>query len=128
GSGQQTSDSSDPGSGGLNVPKNGDVVAVGPIIGVFSKSHQKSILIFNGRERYDEWRFTMDLLSGQKSFQGIGFGGGGPAAGQLSTRWIGRPWRIGNQGNMPVPGVQNGSGPTPSTGFGPAPAKKPGRP
>ncbi|HSS52278.1 MAG TPA: hypothetical protein VLX28_25325 [Thermoanaerobaculia bacterium] len=128
GSGQQTSDSSDPGSNGLDVPKNGDVVAVGPIIGVFSKSHQKSILIFNGRERYDEWRFTMDLLNGQRSFQGIGFGGGNGAAG-FSTRWIGRPWPIGNQGNMPVPGVQNGSVPPPSTGFKPSPPPKPsGRP
>ncbi|HEV7504003.1 MAG TPA: type II secretion system protein [Thermoanaerobaculia bacterium] len=126
GSGQQTSDGSDPSSGGLNVPKNGEVVATGPIVGVYSKSHQKTILIFNGREHYDEWRFTVDMLNGGGGFQAPGQGGGAP---QLSTRWIGRPWRVGgSQGGTPIPGVQNGSVPPPSTGFSLPPAKQPGKP
>jgi type II secretory pathway pseudopilin PulG len=117
----QTSD-----AGGFDIPKKGDVVAVGPILGVFSKSHQKSILIFSGHERYDEWRFTVDMLTGGM----IRSGGASVGTGQfqLSTRWIGRPWRLGSQANMPMPGIQNGSGPAPNTGFNPPPSKPPGRP
>jgi len=92
-----TSDT-DPGDqSGLDVPKQGDTVQVGPIIGVYSKSDKKSILIFNGHERYDEWRFTIDMLSGM-----IQSGGASVSSGQfqLSTRWLGRPWRMGNQGGF----------------------------
>jgi type II secretory pathway pseudopilin PulG len=73
-------------------PRKGEEVAVGPIIGVYSKSGKASIMTFFGRERYDEWRFTVDLFS-----QG---GGPPPNPGamaprgqgiQLSTRWLGRP-------------------------------------
>jgi type II secretory pathway pseudopilin PulG len=116
----QTSDST-----GFDVPKKGDVVAIGPIIGVFSKSRQKSILIFSGHEHYDEWRFTVDMLSGVMRSGGAAVGGG---KFQLSTRWIGRPWRLGSQGGTSVPNLQNGSGPTPNTGFGPPPTKQPGQP
>ena len=122
----QTSDTT-----GLDVPKAGDVVAIGPITGVYSKSHRKSILIFNGREHYDEWRFTVDMISrGMVQVPGASAGTGQM---QLSTRWIGRPWRLGGQGQggVPMPGVQNGSGLPPSTGFNvnPPPAPKPaGRP
>lgn len=121
---------------GLQVPRKGDTVQVGPIVGVYSKSHKKSILIFNGRERYDEWRFTVDMLNGQvinTGSPGVGGGmGGGPL---LSTRWLGRPWRFGNNG-LP-PGVQNGTMPNapppqmPGGGKppGPKPSPKPfGRP
>ena len=105
---------------GLNVPKKGDVVQFGPIIGVYSKSSQKSILIFAGHERYDEWRFTTDMLSGVIRSGGAAVGGG---QFQLSTRWIGRPWRFGTQGGMPMPGVQNGN--LPSSGFKPVPPPVP---
>jgi type II secretory pathway pseudopilin PulG len=119
---QQPSDQS-----GLQVPRKGDTVQVGPIVGVYSKSHKKSILIFNGRERYDEWRFTVDMLNGQTintGSNGVGGGvGGGPV---LSTRWLGRPWRVGNQGGLP-PGVQNGTMPGTGTGFKPTPDKPPGQ-
>ena len=73
-------------------PGKGDEVAVGPIIGVYSRSDKASIMTFFGRERYDEWRFTVDLFN-----QG---GGPPPNPGamaprgqgiQLSTRWLGRP-------------------------------------
>ena len=104
------------------------MVATGPIIGVYSKSHQKSILIFNGHDHYDEWKFTVDMLSGMMRSGGAAVGGG---QFQLSTRWLGRPWRLGSQGGTAMPGVQNGSGPPPSTGFNvnPPPAHKPsGRP
>ncbi len=57
-------DGSDEGNpeGGFNTPQKGDVAAVGPIIGVYSKSSGKSHLIFYGHEHYNEWRFTEDLL------------------------------------------------------------------
>lgn len=82
--------------GGFGVPKK--EVQVGPFKGVHSRSGKASILIFNGKERYDEWHFTVDLLTGGgQQQQRIGGdptapqGGGGGAAPSLSTRWIGRP-------------------------------------
>lgn len=96
----------DPG-GGTEIPPEGlpggrdavgDVVAVGPIKGVRSRSAQASILKFNDRERYDQWHFTTDLLtgSGGRVVQ-AGGGAGVPNVGgglgiALSTRWIGRPF------------------------------------
>jgi type II secretory pathway pseudopilin PulG len=111
---------------GLHVPRAGDTVQVGPIVGVYSKSHKKSILIFNGRERYDEWRFTVDMLNGQTLETGSpGVGGGTMGSGPiLSTRWLGRPWRFGNQGGLP-PGVQNGT--MPGTASKPTGGKQPGQ-
>ena len=57
-------DGSDEGNpeGGFNTPQKGDVAAVGPIVGVYSKSSGKSHLILYGHEHYNEWRFTEDLL------------------------------------------------------------------
>jgi len=81
--------------------KDPNAVAVGPIVGVRSRSHKKSILVLFGREKYDEWQFSLEsLLGGQRSIQGGGAQVGGanpvsnPAPGatiSLSTRWIGRP-------------------------------------
>ncbi|HEX3555487.1 MAG TPA: type II secretion system protein [Thermoanaerobaculia bacterium] len=122
----QTSDANNP--SGLGVPKKGDVVQVGPIIGVYSKSSQKSILVFAGHERYDEWRFTIDILNNMIRSGGAAVGTG---QFQLSTRWIGRPWPSGIQGGVLMPGVQNGTLPNQSTGgFKPIPdQRKPlGRP
>jgi len=77
--------------GGENPP-----VATGPIVGVRSRSHDKSFLVFTGKEHYDEWRFTLELAlqaGGQKGGLGGDPGGGRPpgATLNLSTRWIGRP-------------------------------------
>ncbi|HSK81501.1 MAG TPA: hypothetical protein VLQ45_33915 [Thermoanaerobaculia bacterium] len=73
-------------------PRKGDQVAVGPIIGVYSKSGKASIMTFFGRERYDEWRFTVDLFhqagGPPPNQQGVAPRGQGL---QLSTRWLGRP-------------------------------------
>lgn len=89
-------DGQEPGDGGedsaFGVPRKGDEVAVGPIIGVHSRSGKSSIMTFFGRERYDEWRFTVDLFNQA----------GGPPPGpegiaprgqglMVSTRWLGRP-------------------------------------
>ncbi len=79
----------------FGVPRKGDEVMVGPIIGVYSKSGKTSIMTFNGKQRYDEWRFTIELLSGQQHFIGGGQGvaptPGGMGGLPPSARWIGRP-------------------------------------
>lgn len=86
--------------GGIGEKKG--TVQVGPFTGVHSRSGKESILIFNGRTRYDEWHFTLEMI------QQILGGGGMHAPGQpppggnivggdptrlpnLSTRWMGRP-------------------------------------
>jgi type II secretory pathway pseudopilin PulG len=91
-----------PQQGGIGGPKQGSP-GIGPIIGVYSKSPDESILVFYGHNRYDEWRFTEDLLTGRAgSTVGgdpslppprPGPGGQPGAAGglALSTRWLGRP-------------------------------------
>lgn len=104
-------------------PRKGETVQVGPIIGVYSKSSKKSILIMFGRERYDEWRFTEDLVIPTR--MQIAPGVGNPnamAVANLSTRWIGRPMRFVNQipgGTMPD-GSKPGQG-NPRGGGNPAP-------
>lgn len=81
----------------LGVGK-GETVQIGPIIGVRSKSGEKSMLIFYGRERYDEWQFTeMQLMGHTQPVSTGGAAGAGvpPPPGGLtfSTRWLGRPMR-----------------------------------
>jgi type II secretory pathway pseudopilin PulG len=96
-------------------PKEGDVVQVGPIIGVHSKSGEKSFLVFFGKERYDEWQFTESILptGGQRQpFPGnpaIGNPGQGAISINLSTRWLGRPMRFFDQ----LPGAQPQDGTLP---------------
>ena len=49
-------------SNGSDVPppagSNGPLVAVGPMVGVVSTSHQKSIREFNKQDHYNLWKFT----------------------------------------------------------------------
>jgi type II secretory pathway pseudopilin PulG len=102
--------------GGFNTPQKGDVAAIGPIVGVYSKSSGKSHLILYGHDHYNEWRFTEDLLrGGNKQRQEIFPGGGDPGAGaplpNFSTRWLGRPMPFADQGGQP----QNGTLPDGST-------------
>jgi type II secretory pathway pseudopilin PulG len=90
------------GGGGLDIPTEGlpgqgEVVAVGPIKGVRSRSSETSILKFTEQERYDRWYFTTDLLVGGGRVVQAGAGAGVPNVGGgvgivLSTRWVGRPW------------------------------------
>jgi type II secretory pathway pseudopilin PulG len=98
--GQEEPDGSDSGE---ELPDNTGIgekkgtTQVGPFIGVRSRSSKESILIFNGHDRYDQWHFTVEMLT-----QGGGGNGnrmppegaaGNPAQMglQLSTRWLGRP-------------------------------------
>jgi len=79
-----------------------DEVQVGPIKGVHSKSRKTSFLVFNGKDRYDEWHFTDDLFLGGGAnqvppdpSQGIAPPPTGMAPGMglmpQRARWIGRP-------------------------------------
>lgn len=116
--GGQTPDGQTPdgGEGGLNTPKNGEVVATGPIIGVFSKSPKMSHLIFYGHQRYDEWQFTENLLTGSRT--SVGPGGAGRVA--FSVRWLGRPMPFFDQ-SQPLNGT--GPGPTVPPTTSPPPTK-----
>lgn len=78
--------------------RKGEEVQIGPIIGVRSKSGEKSKLVFYGRERYDEWQFTENMLMGNTAPVSTGGAAGAgvpPPPGGLtfSTRWLGRPMR-----------------------------------
>jgi type II secretory pathway pseudopilin PulG len=120
-------DGSDEGNpeGGFNTPQKGDVAAVGPIVGVYSKSSGKSHLILYGHDHYNEWRFTEDLLrvnnaQPPSSVAGVRDPGAGAPIPNFSTRWLGRPMPFADQGGQP----QNGTLPDGSTpGVG-----KPGAP
>jgi type II secretory pathway pseudopilin PulG len=94
-------------------------VTTGPIAGVRSRSSQKSLLVFFGHERYDEWEFRVEMLTR---------GGGNPVDPrvprsanmlQLSTRWLGRPMpSFMPPGGMPPGGLPGGApgGPPPPVG------------
>ncbi len=114
-------------------PGKSEVVQVGPIIGVRSKSGKKSFLVLYGRERYDEWQFTENLLINS----GGGTQGGRPgmdpdaAAAQqqqtgllpsMSTRWLGRPMRFLDQAAATP---QDGTMPDGTTPGKPNPRTKP---
>jgi type II secretory pathway pseudopilin PulG len=100
GEGEGLEDGDDSGFG----PKNGEI-QIGPFKGVHSRSGKTSFLLFNGKERYDEWHFTVELLTGASggpmSTGGPGGAGVPPPVNpnqqfgqqpaQMSARWIGRP-------------------------------------
>lgn len=74
---------------GFGPPKG--EVQVGPFKGVRSKSRKTSFLLFNGKDRYDEWHFTVELFTGAPPQQPPPAGGAPPVGPQVSARWIGRP-------------------------------------
>jgi len=93
-------DGADKNDGADGKPKEGEEIQVGPFKGVHSRSDKTSFLRFNGKDRYDEWWFTVDLLTNaavqtQQGGQMTGPGGdpNNPGGGglQMSARWIGRP-------------------------------------
>lgn len=104
------------------LPKQGDEVAIGPIIGVYSKSPKESHLVFYGHQRYDEWRFTFDLIPNggiQRPQIAPGIGNPGQVlAPNFSTRWLGRPmYLVDQQQSLP----QNGTMPSQQPGGAPPP-------
>lgn len=104
-------------------PGRGETVTIGPIAGVHSRSKETGIRTFLGQERYNDWKFTVDLImSGLNMGQrpdprtgqpagggafGIGGGAGNPTGlPDLSTRWLGRPlpgFTNAPQGHFPEP-------------------------
>ena len=98
--------------GGSRTPGR-EVAAVGPIIGVRSKSSEKSNLIFYGHEHYNEWQFTEELLRGTNT-QPAQRRGGRPRPGRgrppgcpnFSIRWLGAlPCPSPHQGGQPQDGT-----------------------
>ena len=104
------------------VDANGQPIAAnGPISGVRSRSTKKSILLFYGKDRYSQWRFTLDLMLQARPTPGQPAQNpapGGPSAGlSLSTRWLGRPSPyLQSPGNLPTPGdpMPGASSPSPT--------------
>lgn len=75
-------------------PKEGEEVQIGPIIGVRSKSPKASNMAFFGRERYDEWQFTEQMVIEQMSVGRVGGQGFAAPTGTpptMTTRYVGRP-------------------------------------
>jgi type II secretory pathway pseudopilin PulG len=94
-------------------------ITVGPIVGVRSRSPGKSLLVFFGHERYDEWEFRVEMLAQAgnggrrpppRSLPGVpGVGVPGVAMPTLSTRWLGRPMpSFVPPGGMPPTGLPGG--------------------
>jgi type II secretory pathway pseudopilin PulG len=109
-------------------PSKGEVVAVGPIIGVRSRSGKASFITFNGKQRYDEWQFTINLLNQPRPSPTPAPGGFDESMMgrriDLSNRWIGRPlppYLTQGQpqdGNLPTDPNQLGPNPRKPTGPG----------
>jgi type II secretory pathway pseudopilin PulG len=98
---------------GLNPP-NQPKITIGPLVGVRSRSSKHSLLQFFGHDRYDEWEFRLEMLSGRRDPRV-------PASSlTLSTRWLGRPMPnfvpVGN--GIPPGGGAPGSPGTPPGGPG----------
>jgi type II secretory pathway pseudopilin PulG len=64
-----------PGAGGTGLPGVGGAPP-GPVMGVFSKSTEKGYRLFEGREAYNEWRFTEESLGVKSGTGGSGMGSG----------------------------------------------------
>lgn len=62
------------------TPMPGEAGAAGPVMGVYSKSTDKGFRTFEGRQNYNEWRFTEESLGTRigESGSGGGPGPGGP--------------------------------------------------
>ena len=103
-------------------------ITVGPIVGVRSRSPGKSLLVFFGHERYDEWEFRIEMLTqpGTRprppggALPGVpGVGVPGVAMPTLSTRWLGRPMpSFVPPGGMPPSGLPGGPPGAPSKPVG----------
>ena len=80
------------------TPLPGQAGSAGPVMGVYSKSTERGYRLWEGREAYNEWRFTEQSLStgtGQGGDPGPGIGGGvkgggGPVGGPLPPGGGGR--------------------------------------
>lgn len=77
--------SAGPGVGGSGLPGAGG--AAGPVIGVYSKVAEKGFRLWEGRQSYNEWRFTEESLTTLGTAGGGGMPGpGGPPPGGGATK------------------------------------------
>ena len=83
-----------PGGDRRGVPRAGQQVTRGPIIGVHSLVEKESIRVFDGGSRYIEWKFRADLLP-QFSLES-----GGENVPRLHSNWIGRAFPEGAEGDL----------------------------
>lgn len=111
---------------GMGLDPNLPKIQAGPIVGVRSRSTDKSLLVFFGHEHYDEWEFRVEMITGGGgvSSGGVGVPASrmGPMAMALSTRWLGRPMpNFTPPGNgLPPSSIQPPGGPLPpARGGGP---------
>jgi type II secretory pathway pseudopilin PulG len=93
----------------------GQTTVVGGLVGVVSKSTDKSIKLYNGRDHYNEWLFVSSARAGQGGVTAPGRGRGGQGQG-------------GRGGNQPGPGGDifgpgGGRGGRGRGGFGPGPGQ-----
>ena len=90
--------------------EEGNVVTVGPIAGVVSRSHKESLKLFFDSSQYDQWKFRYDILLTTTGFNPPG--GMGAVAMGTRPQWIGRPWRPGIVPPGQMPGqIPQGQGP-----------------
>jgi type II secretory pathway pseudopilin PulG len=85
---------------GRGVPRRGQVVSRGPIIGVKSVSDEESVRSFMGSEKYKDWLFTVELIP---TMEVAAVGENVP---RLHTLWVGKPLPEG------LGGIQAGSTPS----------------
>jgi type II secretory pathway pseudopilin PulG len=112
-------------SGGINVRGISSIGtpgagATGGVIGVVSKSKDKSIRLYNGRNHYNEWAF---INTPQTQTPGAGAPGGAPGPGRGQRGGPGQP-TTSPFGNGPFGGQRGRGGPAqpsgpPGRGFGP---------
>ncbi len=80
-----------PGGGRRGVPRAGQQVTLGPIIGVHSLSPESGSKTFEGSSNYTDWKFTTELLPQ------IELGATGENIPRLHSNWIGRAFPQGAQ-------------------------------
>lgn len=116
----------EPGPGGPGTIDGN--VGLGGIRGVRSRSKGEAIKTFLNQNRYDQWKFTVELFAA--AGPGIPVGGQVSGGQTHSGRWLGRPFRPGlNPGGFPTqpPGLDPDGNPNGSGGPGGAPRPRPQR-
>ena len=127
--------SATPASGGVGTPGAGPA---GGLIGVASKSKDKSIRIYKGRNHYNEWAFVFVAQTQAPGVPGTGAPGvpGGQRGGPGGAQPPGGPGGLGGRGGPDGrggpggPGGPGGRGPFGNPGFPPTPGgpqRPPGR-
>lgn len=81
----------DPGGGRRGIPRAGEQVTRGPIIGVHSLSEDSSIRTFFGSEQHSDWQFTAELIPQLEGAAGV------DSVPRLHTAWVGKALPAGTE-------------------------------